>query len=354
MKAIVMDHCGGVDTLVYNEDYEVPQLTKSKQVQVKLSHASINPVDYKIRSGLFKPFLPSKLPCILGRDGCGQVTDIGNGVTRFKVGDKVIGMFEHGAYAQFLVADESDLAIRPDGLDDEHAAGLGLVGVTVYQMFQKSKPFAEALAKKTPGTLSNKAVLVIGASGGTGSIAVLLAKHYFGATVFGVCSSKNAEYVKELGADYVIDYKLEDYAKTIPKLLEKKEKPLIDLVFDCVGQDDNKSRTEELMDSHGTFVTINPGAAMQEHLTAGNIVKNVGSILWGKMKHAVSLGPELAIVSVRSDGEALSHLVSFLVEHDLAKKIRIDTKFPLQQVPEAHRLIEQGRTVGKIVISIPE
>jgi NADPH:quinone reductase-like Zn-dependent oxidoreductase len=354
MKAIVLNHFGDTTALEFNDDVPVPPVTSPTHVQIKLSHASINPVDYKIRKGAMKYLKSVKFPHILGRDGCGQVTAVGTGVTKFKVGDKVLGLFsQNGGYAQFVTVEENELCIQPDDLDNQHAAGLPLIGLSVYQMYQNYAPFAEALKNKTPGTLGDRRVLVIGASGGTGSIAVLLAKHYFGSTVYAVCSGKNAEYVKSLGADYVIDYTIEKFVDAIPKLATDAKVPYLDLVLDCAGGDNNKSDADTLMGCHGMFVTIAPGSQAKE-ASIGSTISLVGGIAWEKMKYMVGSGPSYATMLTKSDGDSLGHLVGFLLEKNLVEKIKIDNEFPLSEIQQAHALLEKGRTVGKVIITIPE
>jgi NADPH:quinone reductase-like Zn-dependent oxidoreductase len=358
MHAVPMTAYGDVSTLEYQEDYPIPEIT-SKQVLVKLSHASVNPVDYKLRKGALRPFLPSKIPYILGRDGCGVVSEIGSGVTKFKPGDEVMGLFSgNGGYAQYTVCEENDLCIKPKELDAQHAAAVPLIGLTVYQMYQQAPAFAKALKDNTTGTLTNKRILVIGASGGCGSIGVILGKHFFGSQVYAVCSGKNAEYVRSLGADRVIDYTVEKFVDVIPE--EEKRRgnesaPFVDLILDCAGGDTNKSDADQIMDSTGSFVTIAVSSSIEKNgMSFRNVTGLLGSIMWSKTKYMVGSGPAFVTVLAKCDGEALGHLAQFLVSKNLTESIRIDKEFPLKELQEAHTMAETGRTVGKIIINIPE
>ena len=183
---------------------------------MRVRATSVNPIDWKIRSGALRLFIRHSLPIILGVDVAGEVAEQGEGATRFAVGTPVFAMCpdDLGANAKPWPFPESVVVSKPKNLSMEEAASVPAVALTALQ------------ALRDLGHLeANKHVLVNGASGGVGIFTVQLAKA-MGATVTGVCSERNAELVKSLGADSVIDYKTTDFAE---------QSALYNVVFDCVG-----------------------------------------------------------------------------------------------------------------------
>jgi len=352
MKAVLMNKYGASETLEYVEDFPVPNV-EANNVLVKLKFASVNPVDWKLRDGMMKPFVPSKFPYILGRDGSGVVVQVGENVKNFKEGDEVLGVFSgNGGYAQYVSTPSEDLCIKPKNLPWEVAAAMPLVSETTCQMFLTSKIFAEAFEKKRTGLLPEKRVLIVGASGGTGSLAVLLAKHYFGSYVYAVCGTTNIDYVKSLGADQVIDYKKENFADAIPTLESEQGRPdgpYIDLVLDCAGGADSDAFT--LMDRTGTFATIAPAKSEVSFMSVASMV---GGFLSSKFKQYTGYGPTYNFVMVKSVGKQLDTLSNWLLDKDLADKINIDKMFQLSDTQVAHKTSEKGKTRGKILLQIPE
>lgn len=169
---------------------------------VQVHAAGINQLDAKLKSGEFKLLLPYKFPLILGHDVAGIVSKIGSKVSYFKVGDEVFARpadFHIGTFAEYIAVNENDLALKPKNISMEQAASIPLVALTVWQAFvEKSK------LKK------GQKVFVQAGSCGVGTIAIQLAKH-LGATVGTTTSANNADLVKKLGADVVIDYKTQDF-----------------------------------------------------------------------------------------------------------------------------------------------
>jgi NADPH:quinone reductase-like Zn-dependent oxidoreductase len=357
MKASLMTSYGNVEkSLSFVEDYEIPQITEPNQVQIKLAYASINPVDYKIRKGALRPFMPKKFPYILGRDGCGVITKVGNSITKFKVGDRVMGVFSsNGSHAQYLVCEEKDICIIPEGMEDQFAGALPLVAQTAIQMFTVSAEYSRAVKENTIGTMKNVRILVLGASGGCGTLATIFAKHFFGAHVYAVCSAKNVEYVRQLGADQVIDYTSQKFVDIIPQEEKKRGRehaPYVDFVLDCVGVPHNQTDAFSIMDSTGIYSTIAVPKEAEER-NFGALASLVGAVMWSKVKHYAGKAPRLVSVLTREDGDELGQIMQFLQKNNLTRLLRLD-EFELKDINEAHKQIETGRTVGKITIHIPQ
>lgn len=173
-----------------------------KDVLVEVRAASLNPLDFKIRNGEFKIILPYKIPLLLGHDVAGIIVKVGSSVQHFKVGDEIYARpRDHriGTFAEFIAIHEDDVALKPKNITMEEAASIPLVGLTAWQVLVE-----KARLKK------GEKVFIQAGSGGVGTFAIQLAKH-LGATVAATASSANIEFVKNLGADVVIDYKNEKF-----------------------------------------------------------------------------------------------------------------------------------------------
>jgi NADPH:quinone reductase-like Zn-dependent oxidoreductase len=222
MKAIVFNKFGKSDVLMVSE---VPTPAPKKgEVLIKLSHTSVNPVDWKIREGYLQSMLPHVFPIIPGWDAVGEVAAVGEGVRAFKIGDRVFAYsrlptVQNGTYAEYICLPDDFVALVPAGLKLEEAATVPLVALTAFQAL------TELLKIKKGDHL-----LITGGSGGVGSYAIQIAKA-LGAIVTTSTSTSNVEYVKGLGADHVIDY-----TKTSLKAGSKLVVPTgYDKVFDAVG-----------------------------------------------------------------------------------------------------------------------
>lgn len=198
MKAAVYDEFGGPEKIQIRE-VAVPEV-KEGEVLVRIKAAGVNPVDYVVREGYLKDALPYQFPVIPGWDVAGVVEERGFSARRFNVGDEVYAyarrpVVQHGTFAEYIVIPESYLAARPQRISWEEAAGIPLVGLTAYQSLYDAGQLLEG-----------QTVLILGASGGVGSLGIQLAK-VKGARVIGVASEKNHAFMKELGADETIDYR---------------------------------------------------------------------------------------------------------------------------------------------------
>src|SRR5213596_987334 len=204
MRAFIVDRYGSADRVRASEVPD-PEM-REDDVLVEIHAAGVNPLDSKIRDGEFKLLLPYRMPLILGNELAGVVIRVGSRVRRFKPGDEVYARPDKnriGTFAEFIAVSEDDLAIKPKRVTMEEAASIPLVGLTAWQ----------ALIEKAQLKKGQK-VLIHAGSGGVGTFAIQLAKHV-GATVATTTSTANVDLVRSLGADVVIDYKKEDFAKVL-------------------------------------------------------------------------------------------------------------------------------------------
>jgi NADPH:quinone reductase-like Zn-dependent oxidoreductase len=302
MKAIVLHQYGGPEQLKY-EDAPAPKLQPG-EVLVRMAATSVNPVDFKLRSGALQQYMPLELPAILGRDAAGTVKELGAGVTGFKVGDRVMGL-TMAAYAELVAIKAKDLAQIPDGMDTVDAAVLPLVTLTGEQLVTRGiKPSA------------GQTVLVAGAIGGVGRTVVYALKRAGAKVVAGV-RAKQMDEARTLGADDVIA--LEDDAQI------KKYAPY-DAVADTVGHE-TAEKLLTLVKPGGVFASVLGEPANRKDYPAVNVVT----------LRVAEDGPEL---------EELGHAVAAGKLH-----IPIGKCLPLDQMVEGHRLAEKGG-IGKVLITI--
>lgn len=326
MKAIVYHNYGSPDILKY-EEVEKP-IPKDNELLIKVRAASLNPLDWhflrgvpylvRIIAGLRKPKFIG-----LGADVAGQVEAVGKTVTRFKPGDDVFGGCR-GAFAEYACASESDLVIKPANITFEQAASVRIAGLTALQ------------GLRNKGHLqSGQKVLVNGASGGVGSFAVQIAKS-FGAEVAGVCSARNLEMVRSIGADRVIDYTKTDFTQEDFNNGGRGYNIILDLVGNY-----SLSAYRRMLNPKGILVTAGgPSGRWRIGLARG--IRAQALSMLGSRKFVGIL--------VKSTKEDLGTL------HDLleAKKMVpvIDRQYSLSEVPEAIRYLEEGHARGKIVITV--
>ncbi|OKH16230.1 zinc-binding alcohol dehydrogenase [Fischerella major NIES-592] len=313
MKAVVIHRYGPAEVLQY-EDVAPPKI-KPEELLVKVHASCINPVDWKIRKGMLRIVTGNKFPMVLGLDLAGEVVEVGPNVTRFTIGDSIYGTLRPpngGAYAEFAAVPESCAAIKPANMSYTEAASVPIAGLTALQ------------GLRDKGNIkSGQAVLINGASGGVGIFAVQIAK-ILGAEVTGVCSTKNLEFVKSLGADRVIDYTQQDLTQ---------ETVQYDIIFDVVGKR-SFLECKKVLKSSGIYVTTLP--------TPENILPGiVTTIVPGKKAKLV-----LASANARD--------LVYLKELIEAGKLRtvIDRTYSLQDLAAAHTYSESERAVGKIAIAV--
>jgi len=314
MKAVLVRGYGGPEVLETAE-IDAPKPAPG-EVLIRVAACGVNPMDWKLRSGALKMIFPLKFPAVLGADVAGTIESIGQGCTKFKPGDEVyLSMPKNvGGYAQFAVAPEAFVARKPKGLSFEQAAAVPVCAITALQALRD-------LARVKAGDR----VLINGASGGVGVFGVQLAK-VFGAEVTAVCSAGNAEWVKALGADHVIDYKATDFTGG---------RTQFHAIADFVGNQ-AFGRCKRVLLAGGTFVSSLPGPAV--------LLQSAWTSLVGSRKAKV--------VFAKASVPNLDYL-SVLFEAGKLKAI-VDRTFGLEQVREALAYSQSGRAKGKIVIRIGE
>lgn len=316
MKAAFIQKFGSTDVLEIGERPK-PEI-KPDQVLIEVHAASVNPRDCLIRSGKYpiKISLP-KFPMILGSDVAGVVAEVGTAIRKFKIGDEVYAMQTafggFGAYAEFMAIKESAVGLKPKNMSFEEASAVPCAGLTAWQALLhdcKLKP--------------RQTVLIVGASGSVGSFGVQIAKD-FGAAVVGVCSTRNVDLVRSLGADEVVDYTKEKFNDSIRG---------IDIILDTLGKE-NLAAVESVLKPQGIYITTLPhGKQMLDTVRTG----------------ILPFGQKSKMVMVKAKGSDLDKIK----EKIEAGKIRavIDKVYPLEQVAEAHQYSSTFHTQGKLILKI--
>ncbi|MCU1224829.1 MAG: Alcohol dehydrogenase GroES domain protein [Edaphobacter sp.] len=300
MKAIVLHEYGGPDKLKY-EDVPDP-MAGDGQVLVRVAASSVNPIDCKLRSGIFKDFMPLQLPAILGNDFSGIVRAVGPNVSEFAPGDKVMGMAD-GTYAELVVAKVSSMTHLPDGLDLVEAAALPVVTLTGEQLITKGTKIQ-----------AGQTVLVTGATGNVGRSAVYAAKKAGAVVIAGVRKSK-VKAAEALGVDEVLAL---DDASALEKL------GFIDAVADTVGGETAEKLLGKVKQD-GIFASVvGPPGSAKLHPT----IKIV----------AVVVQPDAAMMQVLAKDVGAGRLI-----------IPIDRMVPLVEAGAAHAAAEKGG-IGKILL----
>ena len=309
MKAVRIHKYGGPEVLRY-EDAPRPQVAAATEVLIRVYAAGVNPIDWKVREGYMKGLWPHKFPLIPGWDLSGVVEEIGTGVARFKKGDEVYGVPDasrDGAYAEYIVVRESELALKPKSLHHVHAAAVPLAALTAWQaLFDAGQ------------LVSGQRVLIHAGSGGVGHVAVQLAK-WKGAHVLATASTKNQELLRELGVDEPIDYtkqKFEDVVRDV------------DLVLDLIGGE-TQERSWSVLKKGGNLLSLVQPPSVEK---------------------AKALGVRAAFVAGHPSGAQLAEIAKRIDSGEL--KPVIDRILPLSEVRRAHELSKSGHTHGKIVLRI--
>ena len=332
MKAFIVDRYEKNAALRLGEMPE-PQV-RDHDVLVAVHAAALNPLDAKIRDGEFKLILPYRFPLILGNDVAGVVVGVGSKVRRFKSGDEVYARPSKdriGAFAEYIAMDESDVAFKPQNLTMEEAASIPLVALTAWQVL-----IERAELKK------GQKVLIHAGSGGVGAFAIQLAKH-LGATVATTTSTTNVDLVKSLGADVVIDYKKEDFAKVLSGY---------DVVLNSLGKG-TLEKSIDVLKPGGKLISISgpPDVAFAKENGLNWFLQQVMRLFsLGIRRKAKRHGISYSFVFMRANGEQLSKITS-LIESGVVRQV-VDRIFPFLAVNEAMNYLETGRAKGKVVIRV--
>lgn len=332
MKAFIINKYSKKGSLQLTE-MPVPEV-KDTDVLVDVYAAGVNLLDSKIKTGEFKLILPYKLPLILGHDVAGIVTKVGKNVKKFKVGDEVYARpADHriGTFAEFIAIDERDVALKPKNISMEEAASIPLVALTAWQVLVE-----RAQIKK------GEKVFIQAGSGGVGTIAIQLAK-YFGATVATTASAKSFDFLTELGADVVIDYKNSDFENRLSNY---------DVVLNSQDQK-TLEKSLRILKSGGKLISISgpPTPDFAKEIKALWFVKIILSLISsGIRKRAKNKNVDYSFLFMRADGQQLSEITS-LIEAKIIKPT-VDKVFSFQETNEALSYVESGRAKGKVVIRV--
>ena len=303
-------------------------------ILVRVHAASVNPVDFKLRDGKLRLLRRYRFPLILGHDCAGEVVQIGENVTRFKVGDRIFsrpGNGRIGTFAEFIAIAQSEAALMPPNLNYHEAASLPLVGLTSWQ----------ALVD-TANLQPRQKVLIHAGSGGIGTFAIQLAKH-IGAEVWTTTSGKNLEFVKSLGADHAINYQDEDFEKRVNNL---------DVVFDTLGGD-SLDRSFAITRPNGWVVSIagSPDYRNAEEMgldmLRSLLLRVVGLRVNSRARRA---GVNYRFIFMKPLGEELAQIAA-LISEGVIKPV-VDRIFPISECQSAIEYSASGRARGKIVISL--
>ena len=321
MKAITFYKYGSSDVLQMDE-VEKPVHTED-EVLVKIHAASVNPIDWhtmraspflvRLGSGFFKPRYN-----VLGADIAGVVEAVGSKVTEFQPGDPVFGEMTRGGFAEYVCVPESAIAKKPKNLSFQEAASTPVVGFTAIQGLRDAGQI-----------LSGQKVLINGASGGVGTFAVQYAKSRK-ADVTGVCSTRNLDLVRSIGADYAIDYTQEDFTKTHEKY---------DLIFDAVG---NRS-----MSDYKRALAPNGKCVIAGFTALSGLFSIMLFSGWVTRKTDQKIG----FMGIANPNKDDLLYIKELLETDQIHPV-IDKCFPFEETAEAIRYLETGRARGKVVVNI--
>ena len=311
MKAAFFEEFGELDK-IKNGNIDKPEPGEG-EVLIQVEAAGVNPVDAAVAKGMLNEVIPATFPAIPGWDVAGTVKQRGHSARRFKAGEKVYAYarrpeIKHGTFAEYIAIPESYVSKRPEKLSAEQAGGVPLVGLTAYQsLFDAGK-----LQK-------DETILILGASGGVGSMAIQLAK-WKGAKVIGVAGSSNQEYMQKLGADETIDYSKGDVGKAVNEASPNG----VDLIFHCSRGDSLKQSVNTLKED-GRLISItnsNPGRRDDVYFE---------------------------YVFVEPNAVQLEHLAQLADEGHIS--VHVSKTYDLAETGKALGEIEKLHTRGKIVIT---
>lgn len=311
------------------EDISKPVL-KPGHVLVEVKASSVNPIDTKVRAGAV-PAVAPEFPAILHGDVAGIVCAVGEGVTKFTIGDEVYGCAggfkgtSGGALAAFMLADVDLLAHKPKNLTMVEAAALPLVSITAWEaLFNRAR------------LIAGQNILIHGATGGVGHIAIQLAK-WIGANVYTTASSeKKLEIARRLGADVAINYREESVQDYVQKHTAGKG---FDVVFDTVGGE-NLDRSFEAAAVHGTVAAI---AARSTHDLSPVHAK-------GLSLHVTFMILKILNPDLHKDYGEILQRITHVVEEGKLRPLVDSTIFTFDEVAEAHQYLESGKALGKVVL----
>jgi NADPH:quinone reductase-like Zn-dependent oxidoreductase len=328
MKAAIYTRYGPPD-VVQMADVEKP-VPKDDEVLIRVRAAAVNPYDWHFMRGEPYPVriaaggLRKPKDSRLGADVAGEIEAAGRNITQFKPGDAVFGSCK-GAFAEYACASESNLAMKPDNVTFEQAASVPIAAFTALQGLRRGGLTKDG--KIQPG----QKVLINGAAGGVGTFAVQIAKS-FGADVTGVCSTRNVEMVRSIGADQVVDYTQEDFTKSARRY---------DVILDCVGNH-SFSECTCVMNPRGIYVGV---GGTSDNWMIGPLTRAIKALVLSWF-----VSQKQVMVLAKPSKEDLTTMVELMAIGKVTPVI--DKRYSLGEVPEAVRYLEAGHARGKVVITV--
>jgi NADPH:quinone reductase-like Zn-dependent oxidoreductase len=332
MKAFIVDRYGGPDRMRAGETTD-PKVGDN-DVLVRIHAAGVNPIDSKIRNGDFKLILPHRFPLILGNEAAGIVVRVGSRVRRFKPGDEVYARPRKGrigTFAEFIAIAEDDVAHKPKALTMEEAASIPLVGLTAWQ----------ALVERANLKKGQK-VLIHAGSGGVGTFAIQLAKH-FGAIVATTASAASFDLVKRLGADTAIDYRKDDFETSLKDY---------DVVLSSLGAE-TLEKSLRVLKPGGILISISgpPDPDFAKEIGASRIVSLAMRLLSYRIRRkARRREVRYSFLLMRASGDQLRE-ISSLIDSGIVRPV-VDRVFPFESTKEAMAYVDTGRAKGKVVVKL--
>ncbi|MFP3378328.1 NADP-dependent oxidoreductase [Bacillus sp. SIMBA_069] len=331
MKAMIIDKYGKVPMRM--AEVPTPEINEY-EVLAEIHAASINPIDFKIRDGKVKMLLKYEMPLILGNDFSGVIVKVGSKVTRFKVGDEIYARPRKnkiGTFAEYIAIHEDDIALKPKNLSFEEAASIPLVGLTSYQALHDIMHLQKG-----------QKILIHAGSGGVGTFAIQLAK-IMGATVTTTASEAGANLVKSLGADEIINYKIEKFEEILKDY---------DAVFDTIGGT-TLEKSFNIIKRSGNIVSVSgmPNARFGKEFGSGFFKTLLFSLASKKLtalekKH----NAQYSFLFMKPSGDQLRTIANY-IEAGKIKPV-IDRVFPFEDTQKAMEYSEAGRAKGKIIVKI--
>lgn len=319
MRAVYYETHGEAQVLQVGELDKPP--CGPNQVLVEVVAAGVNPIDRRLRAGELQEYIQRTFPVVPGFDVAGRIAEVGSDVADWRVGDEIMGLaftwsIQHGTYAEFAPVEASAIARKPANASFIQAAGIPLVSLTAWQSLLE-------FGQLGPG----KTVLIQAGAGGVGSVAIPMAKH-LGATVYTTASAGNADYVRALGADVVIDYQTDSYEKA----LLAAEPEGVDLVLEALLGDGTDEAAIRITKSGGAVAYMNNEPPDMPDIKAREI--------------------RAEFIHHRADGAMLAELTD-LYERGVLPLPLTET-LPLSAAVEAHLRSESRRTRGKLVLCVSE
>lgn len=316
MKAFIFTEYGNYDSIEI-VDKEIPT-PEPDEVIVKMKNSSLNAMEWHIFRGVAMVKLkigwskPKQKYQTIGADIAGEITAVGTNVKHFKIGDAVFGEDFMGGYAEYAAVKAKAITLKPDNVSFEQAAAAGVAGLT-----------ALTGLTRICNVKKGDKVLINGASGGVGSYAVLMAK-YLGAEVTAVCSKKNFEFVKGLGADHLINYQTEDFCT---------QEIIYDNIIEVAGNRTPKE-IKRILANHGKCAVI--GFTTAKHI----------------IRYMLSFSKKIKMVNEISEPKILEQLAEMLASEKV--NMPITGRFKLDQIKDGIKQLSTKRTVGKMIVEIDD